>query len=232
MNILGRSLLGAQEKRRKKIHQLQSIHLLKNITSSQPLSPVTMSHHCERASKPIIQCIRSSYARASLLTFQPQTTRGFQSSALAREEATQPFYKAPDPTLVSSPRLEKRLMKHGITPVGSRRRRAALQDSTNIPFEQLPFQCFQEARKILLVDRREKLQQIESVKNKITRVQALPVDDIKGEQWKKSRVKPMQLYLDRLKVLADINDPLVKKRFEDGQGSYSLFFFLMSTSPF
>ena len=123
-------------------------------------------------------------------------------------------------------------MKHGITPVGSRRRRAALQDSTNIPFEQLPFQCFQEARKILLVDRREKLQQIESVKNKITRVQALPVDDIKGEQWKKSRVKPMQLYLDRLKVLADINDPLVKKRFEDGQGSYSLFFFLMSTAPF
>jgi hypothetical protein len=28
----------------------------------------------------------------------------------------------------------------------------------------------------------------------------------------------MRAYVERLKILADINDPMVKRRFEDGQG--------------
>lgn len=188
-----------------------------------PFCTVTMSYHCERASKLAFQCLRSPYARNSLLSFQSQSTRGFQSTAATcdgeqTEQKTEPFYKAPDPELVSSPRLEKKLTKQGIFPVGSRRRRAALQESDNIPFEQLPYQCFQEARKVLIDDRQEKLEQIESIRNKITRLQALSTEEAGGEQSKKSRLRRWELYLEQLKVLADINDPLVKKKFEDGQG--------------
>lgn len=34
----------------------------------------------------------------------------------------------------------------------------------------------------------------------------------------------MYKYLEELKVLADINDPVVKKRWEDGDGAFILFF--------
>lgn len=113
-------------------------------------------------------------------------------------------------------------MRQGVMPVGSRRRRAALQDSSNIPFEQLPYQCFQDARQILLADRAEKLKEIESVRAKLARVQALSTEEAGGEQSKKSRVVAFQLHLERLKILADINDPIVKKRSEDGQGNYCM----------
>jgi large subunit ribosomal protein L35 len=32
----------------------------------------------------------------------------------------------------------------------------------------------------------------------------------------------MRRYLERLKILADINDPMIKKRFEDAEGKSSL----------
>ncbi|CEJ58698.1 Putative Phosphatidylethanolamine binding protein [Penicillium brasilianum] len=176
--------------------------------------------HCERASKPLLQCLRTTYSR-SLPAVQ---ARGFQTSAAAAEaqvEQNQPFHKNPDPSLVSSPRLERRLMRQGTNPVGSRRRRAALQSSANIPFEQLPYQCFQEARKVLLEDRAEKLKEIESMRQKIARVEAQSVEEAGGEQVHKSRVRAMQLHLERLKIHADINDPLVKRKFEDGLGDMS-----------
>lgn len=109
-------------------------------------------------------------------------------------------------------------MRQGTTPIGSRRRRAALQSSNNIPFEQLPYQCFQEARKVLLADRAEKLEQIETMRQRIARVAALSSEEAGGEQSRKSRLRAMQLHLERLKIHADINDPLVKRKFEDGQG--------------
>jgi large subunit ribosomal protein L35 len=93
-----------------------------------------------------------------------------------------------------------------------------LQSSPNVPFEQLPYQCFQEARQVLLADREEKLKEIVSMREKIARLQAVPTEEAGGEQVKKSRLVAMELHLERLKVLADINDPLVKKKFEDGQG--------------
>ncbi|KAL5343131.1 phosphatidylethanolamine-binding protein [Aspergillus crustosus] len=180
--------------------------------------------HCERASRPLIQCLHKTSIRG-LSSVQLQTTRAFQTTTIVRDEvqtepASQPFHKAPDPRLVSSPRLERRLMRQGILPIGSRRRRAALQDSSSIPFEELPFQCFQEARKILLADREEKLKEITTTSEKITKILALP----EAEQKKtsnRSRLGALEIHLEKLKVHADINDPLVKKRFEDGHGDMS-----------
>ncbi|RAH56273.1 mitochondrial large ribosomal subunit YmL35 [Aspergillus piperis CBS 112811] len=181
--------------------------------------------HCERASKPLLQCLQKTYTKG-LPGLQLQSTRAFQSTALAREEAqteakSTPFHKSPDPALVTSPRLERRLLRQGIAPVGSRRRRAALQGSSNIPFEQLPFQCFQEARKVLIADREEKVRDIQSMSEKIARLQALSDEEAGGLQVKKSKLRAMELHLEHLKILADVNDPLVKKKFEDGQGDLS-----------
>ena len=39
-----------------------------------------------------------------------------------------------------------------------------------------------------------------------------------GEAAKKGKLLSMERYLHELKILADINDPVIKKRFEDGQG--------------
>lgn len=60
------------------------------------------------------------------------------------------------------------------------------------------------------------------MREKIARLQAVPTEEAGGEQVKKSRLVAMKLHLERLKILADINDPLVKKKFEDGQGEDSL----------
>jgi large subunit ribosomal protein L35 len=111
-------------------------------------------------------------------------------------------------------------MRQGILPVGSRRRRAALQNSDNLPFEQLPYQCFQEARKVLLADREEKLNDITATSEKIARIRALPEEEL-SKQSNVARLKALELHLENLKVQADINDPLVKKKFEDGQGDMS-----------
>ena len=174
--------------------------------------------HCERVSKPLLQCLRNSYARS--LTGMQTQVRGFQSTSAvadAQPESSLPFNKSPDPSLVTSPRLERRMMRQGTTPIGSRRRRAALQAPGSLPFEQLPYQCFQEARQILLADRTQKLEEIDAMRQKIARLEAQPVDKA-GENSRKSRLTAMQLHLEELKVLADINDPLVKRKFEDGQG--------------
>ncbi|RDW63091.1 mitochondrial 54S ribosomal protein mL38 [Aspergillus mulundensis] len=179
--------------------------------------------HCERASRPLIQCLSKSSVRG-ISSVQLQT-RAFQTTAAVQEEAQaeapkQAFYKSPDPALVSSPRLERRLMRQGILPIGSRRRRAALQATSSVPFEQLPYQCFQEARKVLLSDREEKLKEITTTSEKIAKIQALPEEE-RTKNSNHSRLRALELHLERLKVHADINDPLVKKKFEDGDGDMS-----------
>ena len=183
--------------------------------------------HCERASKPLLQCLRTTSTKG-LPSLSLQSTRAFQSTAVTHDEeaqteaSSQPFHKAPDPTLVSSPRLERRLMRQGVTPVGSRRRRAALQNAPNLPFEQLPYQCFQEARKVLQADRMEKLEGIKKMEDKITRLEALSPEEAGGKQVQSSRLGGMKVHLEDLMIKADINDPMVKKRFEDGNGTVSL----------
>lgn len=130
-----------------------------------------------------------------------------------------------DPNAVEIKRDERRLVRReGIQPIGSRRRRAVLNRTAaakaeQIPFEQLPYQCFQEARKVLLADREEKLKEI---KTQITRIENLKAQDpaVSGGQGKKdTRMRSMQNHLNDLIILADINDPAVKKKFEDGEGT-------------
>ncbi len=124
-----------------------------------------------------------------------------------------------DPNTVSTPREERELLRtRGMMPVGSRRRRAAIQSSDNVPFEQMPYQCFQEARKILQEDRQSKLAQIAEMRKRIAHWQIVPAADCGGEFAKKGKLVRMQKYLEELKILADINDPLIKKRFEDRAG--------------
>ncbi len=106
----------------------------------------------------------------------------------------------------------------GVQPIGSRRRRAALQSSDNVPFEQMPYQCFQEARKVLQTDREEKLAQIAEMRKRIAHWQDVSAADQGGEFAKRGKLVRMHKHLEELKILADINDPVIKKRFEDGEG--------------
>ena len=125
-----------------------------------------------------------------------------------------------DPNTVSTKREERLLFHHKHQyAIGSRRRRAAMKTSDNVPFEQMPYQCFQEARKILAADREDKLAQIAEMRKRIAYWQGVPAADIGGEYVKKGRLVRMQKYLEQLKILADSNDPVVKKRFEDGFGT-------------
>jgi large subunit ribosomal protein L35 len=112
---------------------------------------------------------------------------------------------------------------------GSKRRRAAIATSPQIPFEQLPYQCFQEALKLLKEDRAEKLEQIGKYRQRILRqvernqaALAQAGDDAARRHFLarggKNTVKRMTEHLTWLKVQADINDPAVKRRFEDGLG--------------
>lgn len=124
-----------------------------------------------------------------------------------------------DPNVTTFRWAEAKLMRAGTPPIGSRRRRVAIRTSDNVPFEQLPYQCFQEARKILNADREEKIAQIVAETAKIKRLEAADASTIKGgEATKQRRITSMRKYVEELKILADINDPLVKRRFEDGQG--------------
>ena len=82
----------------------------------------------------------------------------------------------------------------------------------------MPYQCFQEARKVLQEDRESKLTQIAEMRKRIAHWQNVPAADCGGEYAKKGKLVRMHKYLEELKILADINDPLIKKRFEDGEG--------------
>lgn len=133
-----------------------------------------------------------------------------------------------DPETTTAHWAERKLLRRGTLPVGSRRRRAALRTSENVPFEELPYQCFQEARKILHEDRLEKLAAITKGINKITLLENTPADKINGGQARKDmRLESLREQLEEYKILADINDPTVKRRFEDGFGEFLSF----STHP-
>jgi len=92
-----------------------------------------------------------------------------------------------DPATTTTSRGERALMKSGVKPIGSRRRRAALRTSDNIPFEQLPYHCFQEARKVLLADRQEKLEMIKTERLRISNLVATDASTIRGGELLKQR---------------------------------------------
>lgn len=129
------------------------------------------------------------------------------------------YYQNPDPLNAYVPRLERKLIRAGRQLIGSRRRRAAIAKSPGIAFDQLPYQCFQEARNVLIADREEKVKKIEVERARIARLTSVDSNTIPGgEASKQRRLKSMGAELERLKILADVNDPDVKRRFEDGKG--------------
>ena len=67
-------------------------------------------------------------------------------------------------------------------------------------------------------DRAEKLAQIEGQRNRIAKAAETPAEQHGGEMVKKGKLTAMHMHLEHLKILADINDPVIKKRFEDGEG--------------
>jgi large subunit ribosomal protein L35 len=124
-----------------------------------------------------------------------------------------------DPNTTTLLWAERRLLKQGTEPIGSRRRRAAVRQSPNIPFEQLPYHCFQEARNVLAKDRTEKLEELEKTSAEIARLERRPAGVHRaGEQFKQKQLVSLRSYLEYLKIQADINDPAVKRKFEDGLG--------------
>ena len=181
----------------------------------------------QKVARPVIQCMRYNKGPC----YFTKSYRFFTSSARSQNEAaaaveTTAWTPTYDPATVVSRKGEKELWKHGVKPIGSRRRRAALRSSQNIPFEQLPYQCFQEARKILLQDREEKLKLIETERMRISNLQNQEYkyhhgpEAEKERQLRERRLSSMRDHLEWLKIQADINDPLIKKRFEDGEGMY------------
>lgn len=175
------------------------------------------------------KCLRQDRSTLSLpiRAFSSSVTR--KDAAVEQQSSTSnntppPASSIPglDANSVYTARAERKLLRTAHkTPVGSRRQRAATQSSSNIPFEQLPYQCFQEARKILSADRQEKIAQIETQRARIVRLKAQQVSP-QNENQHKHRLSSMQQHLEELKILADINDPVVKKRFEDGLGKIGI----------
>lgn len=124
-----------------------------------------------------------------------------------------------DPNTTTLLWAERRLLKQGREPIGSRRRRAAVRQSPNIPFEQLPYHCFQEARKVLAEARVEKLEELKETSVEIAKLEKKPANVYRaGEQFKQKRLDSLRRHLEGLKIEADINDPAVKRKFEDGLG--------------
>jgi large subunit ribosomal protein L35 len=82
----------------------------------------------------------------------------------------------------------------------------------------LPYQCFQEARKVLAEHRNEVLEKIELMRGRIARLSEKPAETRSEITSKEHSLKLMRKKLEAYKIEADINDPLVKKRFEDGMG--------------
>ena len=176
--------------------------------------------------RPAARCLRTPRAHTHFLSqsFSTTLSRPDEASVETTSISTTPPPPPPplklNPNLVTTRKEEHLLAATGRTAIGSRRRRAAIQGTPNIPFEQLPYQCFQEARKILAADREQKLVQIEEERKRIKKVQETPAERLGGEVSKKGKLVAMQKYLEDMKIWADINDPMVKKRFEDGQGMY------------
>lgn len=199
---------------------------------------------CQRVARPIAR----SLLRDRLLQIPSLSlNRSFSQSTIRKDEtvATQPpsapppppppppensqpvaelpkKSSGPDPERVLNEWAERRLMRKGIMPVGSRRRRAAISTSENIPFEELPYQCFQEARKILQRDRKKKLRDLFTEIAKMKRLEETPAEKLPGGEAKKQmRLKSMKKWVEELKILVDSNDPMVKRKFEDGLGDYN-----------
>ena len=164
--------------------------------------------------RPILRRLRKP--GLPLYTYYNFGTSSVRSEEAILQSTSNPLL--PPPPFISTPRQERQLLRAGGQLIGSRRRRVAQAHAHNVPFEQLPYQCFQEARKILHADRVEKLKQVEVERQRIARAEALDPAQCGGEASKKGKLVAMRKHLEKLKILADVNDPMIKKKFEDGEG--------------
>lgn len=171
--------------------------------------------------KPLLNLSRrarqdKSAVNTSIRAFSSTPSNSEAVAAVEQQSASPP--SSIDPATVFTAKSERKLVEtRKLVPLGSRRRRAALQSGSRIPFEQLPYQCFQEARKILIADREDKVQQLNTQRARIARLKQQPVEP-QNERQKDHRIASMTKTLEELKIYADINDPIVKKRYEDGDG--------------
>ena len=180
----------------------------------------------ERSARPLYRQIR--HQRHATLPIRTLAT------AVESNTASQPPPPPPsttskpsnlNPNLVHTPRSERKLLEtKGQYPIASRRRRAALASASKIPFTQLPYQCFQEARKILATDRQDKVDEIQRIRDRIAALESSG-DGVRereqgeaGQRKRENIIRGLKNRLEQYKIYADINDPIVKKTFEDGMG--------------
>ncbi len=71
-------------------------------------------------------------------------------------------------------------------------------------------------------DREEKLAKIAVERQRIAALQAKDASACGGDHEKERRLRSMRVYLEGLKILADINDPIIKKRYEDDEGEFHI----------
>lgn len=168
---------------------------------------------CSAVARPLARQLQTQCVIRSFTTSAARTTE-------AAAKPSDPLDLNPDTVL---PEFEEQLIRTGQMPVGSRRRRVAMRTTGSMAFEQLPYQAFQEARSILAADRDEKLLGIQAALDKIAALQDKDASQLKGgEAMKETKLASLYRHIEKLKILADINDPLVKKRFEDGLGTLTL----------
>ncbi|KAK0742268.1 phosphatidylethanolamine-binding protein [Apiosordaria backusii] len=170
-------------------------------------------------SRPIVAAIRQFSSTPSRSDETTTTTpAGSDAQKLAADAAILGKKKASEITVIKQGSEEElaKLLSPGL---GSIRRRAAIATTGDIPFEQLPYQCFQEARKVLAQDREEKITKIKAELAKIKRIEETDPSTYRGgEEYKQKRLESLRQHVEELKIQADINDPMVKRKFEDGQG--------------
>lgn len=99
-----------------------------------------------------------------------------------------------------------------------------MRTTLDIPFEQLPYHAFQEARKILAADRREKIEEIKKAHQRVKNVEAMPDATYRGgRRFKQKKLQSLREHLEYLIIQADINDPAVRRKWEDGLGMFPAF---------
>ncbi|KAK0635414.1 phosphatidylethanolamine-binding protein [Bombardia bombarda] len=173
---------------------------------------------CQQVVRPLVRSLRQGPSSTAIYQSPSIAIRSLSSTASRKDEGSTTQQQGADAT-TGGEELPSALLS---AELGSRRRRAALATTGEVPFEQLPYQCFQEARKVLNQDRQEKLAKIVAETEKIKRLEAADASTMRGgEPFKQKRLRSLRAHVEELKILADINDPLVKRRFEDGMGDMS-----------
>ncbi|RSM19884.1 hypothetical protein CDV31_001242 [Fusarium ambrosium] len=169
---------------------------------------------CQAVVRPLARQLRPQCVIRPFTTALPRAAEVETPTPAAAE--TNPLDLDPNTVL---PEFEAQVIKAGKMPIGSRRRRVAIRTTGDLPFEHLPYQAFQEARKILAADREDKLAKITKEVEKIAFLEKKDAGEVQGGQKMKDvRLASLRRHVEKLKILADANDPIVKKRFEDGLG--------------